>query len=84
MHSLEEPPSPSDSYWNAYGRTILAGALGGVVSDLVMHPIDTVRARQQVHRGSNLSFFETGYRVVKNHGAGGLYRGIGATMCLTM
>ena len=69
---------------------LLAGSIAGLVSDGLVHPIDTIRARLQVQRitsaipttaaatTSKLTATGLGLRIVRQEGLGSLYKGFGA------
>eukprot|EP01113_Clastostelium_recurvatum_P038254 TRINITY_DN56_c0_g1_i3.p1 TRINITY_DN56_c0_g1~~TRINITY_DN56_c0_g1_i3.p1 ORF type:complete len:296 (-),score=50.54 TRINITY_DN56_c0_g1_i3:76-963(-) len=61
---------------------MMASAVSGSISRLIVHPIDTVRARMQVSRGTvHRGIFEVMKSTFKAEGAKGLYRGLGTGIC---
>ncbi|CAL1717097.1 unnamed protein product [Somion occarium] len=66
----------------------LAGALGGCFSNAVVYPLDVAKTRIQATTDvkankDKLSMFPVMYRIFKEEGIAGLYRGFGATMLNT-
>ncbi|TDL25820.1 mitochondrial carrier [Rickenella mellea] len=66
----------------------LAGALGGVFSNAVVYPLDTVKTRIQAAssdkaRNKQLSVVSLLLRIVKEEGISGYYNGFGASMLNT-
>jgi solute carrier family 25 iron transporter 28/37 len=75
---------PTDSTQDSIQTVLLGGALAGVISDSVVHPIDTIRARLQVqNKSSDFTVGRTNYRsathaltqIIKTEGPLALYRG---------
>ena len=62
--------------------SFFAGSVGGIFSDLVVHPIDTARVNLQNQRGHNqLKYRNTMhaiYKISAEEGIRGLYKGFGA------
>jgi hypothetical protein len=70
-------------------RHVLAGALAGAFNDLVMHPVDTLRARINLNSGiskvSPLSAFVNSFHTtVQTQGPRGLYRGFSSVLVFSM
>jgi hypothetical protein len=69
----------------------LAGALGGVFSNAVVYPLDTVKTRIQAsttsakgkERDTNLSVSAVLLKILKEEGISGYYKGFGASMLNT-
>lgn len=53
----------------------LAGAISGMASVFVGHPLDTLRTKAQVHTG-NSSSWAIAKKMVANEGVAGLFRGV--------
>jgi Mitochondrial carrier protein len=54
---------------------VSSGCLAGLVCDTVMHPVDTVRARLQVHRGTGLGLTGTFSHMLRTERLSAFYRG---------
>ncbi len=61
-------------------RHIAAGALAGLAQDMVMHPVDTVRARIQTTSGGWGALSREVRGIVGREGVPGLYRGYSAML----
>ncbi|KAG8894725.1 ADP/ATP carrier protein [Tulasnella sp. 403] len=67
----------------------LAGALGGVFSNAVVYPLDTVKTRIQAAEGKGkdkakaLSVWSSLFKILREEGFGGYYKGFGASMLNT-
>ncbi|KAI8992666.1 mitochondrial carrier domain-containing protein [Pilobolus umbonatus] len=59
-----------------FGFQFLAGAIAGVSEILVMYPLDVVKTRAQLSTGASTGIVTTVKNMIKNEGAGSLYRGI--------
>jgi hypothetical protein len=69
--------------------SVAAGALAGLFSDALVHPIDTVRTRLQVQqRASSLAQYTSAtdafIKIIKHEGASKLYKGFGAVAAGTI
>ena len=53
-----------------------AGAAGGVVESIVVHPFDSVKTRHQINPGINESILRTMQSMYKEDGIRRLYRGL--------
>eukprot|EP01122_Echinamoeba_exundans_P009227 TRINITY_DN3211_c0_g1_i1.p1 TRINITY_DN3211_c0_g1~~TRINITY_DN3211_c0_g1_i1.p1 ORF type:complete len:303 (+),score=39.16 TRINITY_DN3211_c0_g1_i1:57-965(+) len=63
---------------------LLAGAAAGMVSDCIVHPIDTVRARLQTQKGQMYKgMFDAFKQTVSREGWLALYKGIGIVWAFT-
>jgi len=68
---------------------LAAGGLSGLLADSLVHPIDTVRSRLQVQRGTgpNLLYrttFGSARHIVTTEGARALYKGFGSVAFFTL
>jgi len=84
------PPSTSSTTRASSGQHLLAGISGGVLSTLVLHPIDLVKIRFQVHEGFSTvqgkvgvpkrphytGVFDAFKTIYGQEGVKGLYRGV--------
>ena len=57
-------------------RTALASSIASLVSRIACHPLDTIKS--QVQASDARSFAATAAKTLKERGARGLYRGLGA------
>eukprot|EP00761_Pharyngomonas_kirbyi_P014667 gb/GECH01014697.1/.p1 GENE.gb/GECH01014697.1/~~gb/GECH01014697.1/.p1 ORF type:complete len:304 (+),score=49.71 gb/GECH01014697.1/:1-912(+) len=75
----ETPPLPLHFHF-------ICGAAAGLVSDLFVHPIETIRTQLQVQRGTKKpsSATKTFKRIISTEGTIGLYRGFGIVPLLTV
>ncbi|KAG9024897.1 ADP/ATP carrier protein [Tulasnella sp. JGI-2019a] len=86
--SLSKPAAPQQL--TAFGHA-LAGALGGVFSNAVVYPLDTVKTRIQAtddrkgkgKAGSGPSISSLLVKILREEGVGGYYKGFGASMLNT-
>lgn len=62
---------------------LLSGALAGLIADLSVHPMDTIRARLQT-RTSNKSVFGTFKQIYLKEGFRTLYKGFGTVALFTV
>lgn len=59
----------------------LSGAIGAVLAEIVLFPVDTIKLRMQTAlAGESVGFFGMFARVVGEHGVAGLYKGISASV----
>jgi solute carrier family 25 (mitochondrial iron transporter), member 28/37 len=66
---------------------LTSGALAGLLSDSVVHPIDTVRVRLQMASSSEIkhkSATSTFFSILKNEGPSSLYKGFTAVVAGTV
>jgi solute carrier family 25 2-oxodicarboxylate transporter 21 len=56
--------------------TVIAGGIAGISEVLVTYPLDLVKTRSQLHKGSNLGVFSSLTSILKTEGFSGMYRGI--------
>ena len=63
-----------------FARSIIAGGGAGAFETALFFPLDTVKTRQQLARGTNVGTLATLRGVVRADGWRGLYRGIAAPM----
>ena len=68
-------------------KNMLMGGTAGIISILVMYPVETVKTRVQMKseaRTANISAIGTFREIVKNEGAKSLYMGLGAALARQM
>lgn len=66
----------------------LAGSLAGLISDAIVHPIDTIRTRLQMQTSSNPIMYRSGtdalVKITRSEGVAALYRGFGIVALATI
>mmetsp|Transcript_105563 Transcript_105563/g.191964 ORF Transcript_105563/g.191964 Transcript_105563/m.191964 type:complete len:290 (+) Transcript_105563:90-959(+) len=67
------------------GKHVLVGASAGIVSDIVTHPLSTVKTRLQIQgAGGGVHLYRSATHalvtIVRQEGPAGLYRGLGAVL----
>ncbi|KAK4705513.1 hypothetical protein P7C70_g686, partial [Phenoliferia sp. Uapishka_3] len=78
--------APAPKKKTPIGVHLLAGGTAGMAEALVCHPLDTIKVRMQLSRGSRVKgvkprgFIATGASIVKKESPLGLYKGLGAVV----
>ncbi|KAL8278221.1 hypothetical protein RQP46_009394 [Phenoliferia psychrophenolica] len=78
--------APAQKKKTPIGVHLLAGGTAGLSEALVCHPLDTIKVRMQLSRGSRVKgvkargFIATGASIVKKESPLGLYKGLGAVV----
>ncbi|KAG7305445.1 hypothetical protein JYU34_009514 [Plutella xylostella] len=78
---LAKPGQSKDDI--GFVRTMIAGAVGGLVLWTVIFPSDVIKSRIQISNKSQ-KFLTVGYDIVKNEGALALYNGLKPTLVRTI
>ena len=59
-------------------RDLTCGTIGGIVSRVAIHPIDTIKVRMQCEGSPYRGYGDCVKRIIKEEGARSFYRGLGA------